>query len=103
MINSSESAPTSPRAGVSSHNMKGNGDQQQGTRLSADYHLQPVLSSSAPEREGIWHEVRRKSSERPKIVTPKTTKTTTPKSAPPKSEVGVVPIRQCNNTNRPFN
>jgi len=31
----------------------------------------PVLSSSAPEREGIWHEVKRKSTERLKVTVSK--------------------------------
>ena len=43
------------------------------SRLTADYPILPVLSSSAPEREGIWHEVKRKSTDRIKVMTPKET------------------------------
>jgi hypothetical protein len=69
------------------HDSKEGSDHHLGIRISSEYHLQPILSSSAPEREGIWHEVRRKSSERPKAVTPKATKSATPKAVTPKSDV----------------
>jgi len=60
-----ESAPTSPGSRVDA-----------GRQISSDlndYPILPVLSSSAPEREGIWHEVRRKSTERLKVTMPKDT------------------------------
>jgi len=50
-------------------------------RLTAGYPILPVLSSSAPEREGVWHEVKRKSTERLKV--------TIPKEATPKQSVEV--------------
>lgn len=83
----SESAPTSPRLSSTMQNSKDGSDYQAGVRMSSEYRLQPVLSSSAPEREGVWHEVRRKTSERPKVVTPKAVKSATPKTVTPKSDV----------------
>jgi len=85
-----ESAPTSPaNRGIDIMSRQDSKTNDQGgsgsLRLTTDYPVLPVLSSSAPEREGIWLQVKRKSVERPKIVTPKApppaavAMTTTPK------------------------
>ena len=67
-----ESAPTSPSNRVDAARQHSTGANEPATsRLTADYPILPVLSSSAPEREGIWHEVKRKSTERMKVTTPK--------------------------------
>ena len=69
-----ESAPTSPGSRVdASRQISSDLNEHTSNRLTADYPILPVLSSSAPEREGIWHEVRRKSTERLKVTMPKDT------------------------------
>jgi len=69
-----ESAPTSPGSRVSAGQQKTcDLTDHSANRLTADYPILPVLSSSAPEREGIWHEVKRKSTDRIKVTTPKET------------------------------
>jgi len=69
-----ESAPTSPGSRVDPGRQKSNDPTEHSAgRLTADYPILPVLSSSAPEREGIWHEVKRKSTDRIKVTTPKET------------------------------
>ena len=72
----SESAPTSPHPNLSNeahHGNKENDSEPGRKQTSSDYthYIMPVLSSSAPEREGVWFEVKRKSLERPpKAVVP---------------------------------
>jgi len=67
-----ESAPASPSSRVdASQQNSGDLSEHSTGRLTVDYPILPVLSSSAPEREGLWHEVKRKSTERLKITIPK--------------------------------
>ena len=69
-----ESAPTSPGSRVEAGRQNSDDpNQHSDSRLTPGYPILPVLSSSAPEREGIWHEVKRKSTERVKVTTPKET------------------------------
>ena len=74
MYCSTESAPTSP-CGLPASSAA-NGEKNRAASKKSDTWLEtpvlPVLSSSAPEREGIWLEVKRRVTER------------TPKSVPPK-------------------
>jgi len=67
-----ESAPTSPATRADAVR-KNSTDLSihSSNRLTADYPILPVLSSSAPEREGVWQEVKRKSTDRMKVATPK--------------------------------
>jgi len=67
-----ESAPTSPGSRLDAGRQNSSDlENHSSSWLSADYAILPVLSSSAPEREGPWHEVKRKSTERLKVTMPK--------------------------------
>ena len=69
-----ESAPTSPGSRVDAAQQNSSATSEHSiSRLTVGYPILPVLSSSAPEREGVWHEVKRKSTERIKVTTPKET------------------------------